>query len=360
MPWLILFLALVTLQAEPMDTLKQWVRAFLEKPKVAGATYTIYPKNNHDKAYQQSISVNNTTYTFLYAYGVQKIKQNEKKAMCLGVLLGSTLYKGFCLKGFGQAHIQVNQGDLHLDFLKSSPATPTAPAKESGIYFTFTNIKGTFYLMRYAKKEVGSEQIIPYYNPPKNSTTYSMETINNTLLEQLSKKESTQQPLPAPTTPVTQKAPVTQKQATQKVQEMQVDGQTYHLVYTSDATMQCLKILQYQRVLGNFCMQGAGSAQFNPHAPWLTLEFKKEGSNSHHTSLTFKIIDGTFYLENYIKRFFQLDPTTHAEIFLRLEPIYKQSRDDPNYTHPITLLSLNPNFQQELQIRCQEKGYCQQ
>ncbi|WP_233704587.1 hypothetical protein [Helicobacter bizzozeronii] len=150
-------------------------------------------------------------------------------------------------------------------------------------------------------------------------------------------------------------------------QDIEIEGQRYTLVsQTSRDTPQgkplstCLKIERNGQILhAQFCMEAVGKADFAYKKNYVTLEFSGALSEqvNRELYLTFKVVNGVFYLHQYSQQNYTYDAQGVKKI-LKTLIIYRQNRDDPHGENPITLDSLDGAYQDKLFAQCKENGYC--
>ncbi|BCZ18733.1 hypothetical protein NHP190012_03750 [Helicobacter sp. NHP19-012] len=288
----------LSLHATPTQLLKGWVQEFLS---------TKTQENIHFSFSKLEFA----PYTLLGALG----QTHSKKGTCVGVLFQGQLFKGFCVRGFNTLKLSKEHGELRLELVDSTPATPTTAPKETGYTLTFILKQGTFYLTSLA----------PLHQPQIYDTTaptYAMSAVSDTLLAKLG-------------TPAQSATP----QAPQPSQSVAVMPHTAHMGdYTLSTTHspkeQCVEIQKFQRTRGRFCIQGAGFVDFSAHAPYVELHFKP--ANAPAIALNFESFGGDLELKRY---------TQGEQVF------YNQSTNDPHNTHPLPLNTLTPKALENLRLR---------
>lgn len=150
-------------------------------------------------------------------------------------------------------------------------------------------------------------------------------------------------------------------------QDIQIEGQRYTLVSQTSRDIPqgkplttCLKIEHNGKVLhAQFCIDAVGKADFAYKRNYVTLEFSGPLSEQVNRKLylTFKVVNGVFYLHQYSQQNYTYN-TKGVKQILKTQIIYRQSRDDPHGQHPITLDSLDGAYQDKLFAQCKERGYC--
>ncbi|WP_240328724.1 hypothetical protein [Helicobacter suis] len=340
-------LGLVCLHAmgvfQAREQLLQWTKDFVEKSNNTTGNYHNFTSDTNN---QRTVNLNGESYTFLYARA-QTHGDQGLQGVCLGVLFEGRLYKGFCLKGFESIELSSTDGSDRVNFTlsKHTDSTPTTPGKKSNINIAFNLIHGTFYLARFCVDQK------VFYDQPDDAYQFPMYAVDDTLLKNLQNKIDTRH---------------TRTYTDTSAQDVSLDGTHYTLISqtTTDESKNnltsCLKIMKNGRALRKkFCMDGVGRADFVYKRNYLTLEFSGHISGKLYRILyiTFKVVDGVFYLHQYSEQNFKFEPDGSKRI-LKTQIIYRQSRDDPYKRNPITIDSLNRNFQAQLLLQCSERGYC--
>lgn len=321
--------------SQARNQLVGWMKDFMQKSKT-NYYYEIF-SNTDERPYR----AHGKSYNFLYVSARTYWPGKEHtQSVCVGVLLEGRLYKGFCLEGLGKlAYIGLYDDEVTFTFIKRI-TTPTS-SKKSPTDLTFKLIDGTFYLSGFVQDQKAIYE-------RSNAREFAMTDISNALLERLL-YEKTQDDTHASTTTY--------------AQNVNLGGQRYTLINkitTKGKISSCLSIMKNNRVLrGNFCMDGVGKADFVYKKNYLTLEFSGPIPNGFRRKfyLTFRVVDGVFYLHQYSVQNFKFNPDGSKKI-LKTQIIYRQSRDDPNGEKPITIDSLDSNYQAKLRARCEERGYC--
>ncbi|WP_163534224.1 hypothetical protein [Helicobacter suis] len=245
-------------------------------------------------------------YTFLVLFAeAYQHKKKKDEGFCLGVIekkeKESALYKGFCLEGFSQ-----------IDFINN------------------TNNPKVINLVLY-----------------KNKTLLA---VNNALLNDLLSKQTN----------------IQYGRTDTYTTKITLDGLLYTLINqtTSNQSQKklssCLEIKRGNTTLrGKFCLDGLGKANFVYKKNYITLEFS--GPLGHGINrkayLTFKVVRGIFYLHQYSEQNFKVNKDGSMKV-LKTQIIYRQNRDDPQNKNPITLDTLNSNYQHQLLDQCIKRGYC--
>ncbi|TSA80621.1 hypothetical protein [Helicobacter mehlei] len=313
-----------------------WMKDFFAKNNLVGSAFTNYIFFGDD--YQQAFKIGDRSYTFFYSRGETRQKGGEQKdSLCLGISFQKQVFKGFCLEGFNQLELSSADGANSVGFTlsKKTPPTPTTPARKTSIYLAFQLSEGSFYLSHFSNHQ----QV--FYNQP-NSKQIPLSAINNALLARLQSHP--------------QNTPL-------EVQILEINTQTYSISNQISANTNCVaitegKTLRTQRA--HFCMEGVGVVHAIYNEGYLTLEFSKTLSTpiKRQFYLTFKLRGyNDFYLHQYSAQNLKINADGSNQV-LGSQIIYRQDRDDPNNQNPITLDSLQDDYQAKLLALCQKRGYC--
>ncbi|WP_163532775.1 hypothetical protein [Helicobacter suis] len=294
-------------------------------------------------------------YTFLVLFAeAYQHKKKKDEGFCLGIIEKkgeeSALYKGFCLEGFSQIdlHNTNNPKVINLVLYKNKALLvaqkPPKPDTKKPLvnYLTFQFFKDRFYLTHF------SDNTNIFFNHVGRE--FPMYAVNNALLNNLLSKQTN--------TEFSRTDTYTTK--------ITLDGLLYTLINqtTSNQSQKklssCLEIKRGNTTLrGKFCLDGLGKANFVYKKNYITLEFSGPlgyGIN-RKAYLTFKIVRGIFYLHQYSEQNSKVNKDGSIKI-LRTQIIYRQNRDDPQNKNPITLDTLNSNYQRQLLDQCIKRGYC--
>ncbi len=349
---------MVCLQATPSlkarDKLIQWTGDFVQK---SANTYDYYEVSS-DINEQQTIHMHGKSYTFLYAHAQTHLSGGQKgvSSVCVGVLFGGKLYKGFCLEGFERVVWKKNDSLIDQFSLRLLPTmpTPTTP-QTSSLDVAFHLISGTFYLSRLEEK-MGDQTRILYLqsrDDPSNAQKFPMAVLSVSFLERLRVHNS-----------FSIKSPIQENSLTY----LSLEGQKYALVINTSPSsseltqsLKCVGAVQVSANLlkGSFCIFGYTHVHFSHQEDFLRFEFSDIPQNSlqHKFFITFRFDQGAFLLYQLSRQNVQINHEGVQKI-LKTRVIYRQDRDDPNHKAPIGMDSLRADLITKLLSKCQKNGYC--
>ncbi|WP_120944491.1 MULTISPECIES: hypothetical protein [Helicobacter] len=355
---------------QALDQVKSWSEDFVRGLKHSQeGSYTLY-----SKATGNSFVVGKQNYMLLYVINATK-DHTRPSVVCTGILFKETLYKGFCLQGYEKLSMENTQDSLLIKLIQTPQHTPTANTHAQTL-LAFKDIRGTFYLTRYAKQALDST-LFPSAAPKtfyeQENTTYAMGDVNDQLLKKLQNQPSnpTSASSPCSNTPNSSDfSPCAPKYKTKREDLLSFSADNDHYSFSKRTTYLddpknpssvCVLTRHNGKLLSRtLCIQ-QGQVDLAYKFPYLTFEMGRYDTSADniYTKLyvTFKLVEGTFYLHQFSQQFFRVGSNGDRQV-VRTLIFYRQSRDDPKKRHLLSLDSLEPGFTQKLQAQCFDRGYC--
>ncbi|WP_104577951.1 hypothetical protein [Helicobacter felis] len=363
---------------QALDQVKSWSEDFVRQQGYKGSkegSYALY-----SKATGNTFRIANQNYTLIYAINTTK-DHTRPSVVCTGILFKGKFYKGFCLQGYEKLSMENTKDSLLIKLIQTPIHTPTANT-QAQIFLAFKDVKGTFYLTRYAKQTLDSA-LFPKATPKifyeQESPTYAMGDVNDKLLEKLQDRaasptsaRSSQNSTCFTTDAHNFNSPAPCESTHQiKIQELlsfNVNNDRYsfskRITYTDSPESPssiCILTRHNGTLLSRTLCIHQGQVDLAYKFPYLTFEMGQYDSSTDniYTKLyvTFKLVENTFYLHQFSQQFFRVGENGNKQV-VRTLIFYRQSRDDPKKRHLMSLDSLEPGFTQELQAQCYDKGYC--
>ncbi|WP_104749485.1 hypothetical protein [Helicobacter cynogastricus] len=363
---------------QALDQMKRWSEDFVRQQGYKSAqegSYTLY-----SKATGNGFVIANQNYMLLYTINTTK-DHTRPSVVCTGILFKRKFYKGFCLQGYEKLSMENTKDSLLIKLIQTPIHTPTANT-QAQILLAFKDIKGTFYLTRYAKQALDSAlfpKVAPKIFYEQESPTYAMGDVNDRLLEKLQNQLAS-----STSTPPSQNSTCFETDAhtfnnplpcesryqtkTEDMLSFNANNDRYsfskRITYTGspkNPSSICILARHNGKLLSRTLCIHQGQVDLAYKFPYLTFELGKydPSADNIYTKLyvTFKLVEGTFYLHQFSQQFFRVGDNGSRQV-VRTLIFYRQSRDDPKKRHLMSLDSLEPGFTQELQAQCYDKGYC--
>lgn len=125
----------------------------------------------------------------------------------------------------------------------------------------------------------------------------------------------------------------------------------------------CIHILYSDKVIFDFCDDGNMDIQTKGNFWTLenkSNEFGYEISHRNEYYYTFKLINNTFYLYQYSKKYFYYDRFCDRfdDRLISFDIFYRQPRDDPKKENLMPLHSVNETLFSKLTEQCYKIGHC--
>ncbi|BDR28577.1 hypothetical protein [Helicobacter suis] len=275
------------------------------------------------KKEKNEVNIHSQTYSFIHVYG--KKADDFHRALCVGVFSASKMQDKFCLEDMEDLLSLKNSQNPDLVELQlfqiTKPPTPTTPGQKSPINLVFKLVNGIFYLARF------SSGFTVFYQA-KGGLQYSLQEINNNLLDKLRQHKKALQTTLAPDN-------ITFRQPVRFQQESYV---LIRRITTKEGKFgyPCLNIAQRGQESPNMplCLKQPGQADFVVKRNYVTLEF----FTPLFTNVTRKIMITFIYkgpLLFYLHQYSQQDYDRKGTI-LGTQIFYRQSFNDPKKEHLIT------------------------
>ncbi len=273
---------------------------------------------------KNEVNIHSQTYSFIHVYG--KKADDFHRALCVGVFSASKMQGQFCLEDMENLLSLKNSQnpdlvELQLFQITKHP-TPTTPGQKSPINLVFKLINGIFYLARFSS---GST----IFYQAKGALQYSLQEINNNLLNKLRQHKKAIQTILAPNN-------ITFLQPVRFQQESYI---LIRHITTKEGKFgyPCLNIAQKGQESTNmpFCLKQPGQADFVVKRNYITLEF----FTPLFTNVMRKIMITFIYkgpLLFYLHQYSQEDYNRKDGTILGTQIFYRQSFNDPKKEHLIT------------------------